>query len=138
MSNRPPRPVRKAARAALKMAAQDLDLMGELGFPTVSIEWCDRSEIGGNTGETRGFEEHKIWVANDMTVEETARTIFHELRHLQRLRKGKIPAFQTRLNRETEEEEERIAHGHSLWMWRKFRDEFESEPWFDGDQTTTG
>lgn len=129
MSDRPPYPVRKAARKALEMGCEDLDLMGRyLGNPTVGIEWCDRAEIDGNTGETRGLEPNKIWIANDLSPTEAAKTVFHELRHIGRLRANKIP--QTKLSRADMEEEEEIAHGYEIYWWRKFRAEHSDRDWF--------
>lgn len=134
MSTRPPRPVRKAARKALQVGCEDLGLMGKyFGNPTVGIEWCSREEIGGNTGETRGMESNKIWVASDMDAEQTVRTIFHELRHVQHYRRGVLSKVRGVKAEYSVEKAERIANGFEHRMWRRFRHEFENEPWFVSD-----
>lgn len=136
MSTRPPYAIRRAARKAKKIAAEDLGMTGKyLGNPTFSIEWVEPSEIGGNKGQVRGTRTHRIYLRNDLDPIEAVKTVFHEARHLERLRKGKFPTLQTRMNRAVVEREERIADGRMHYLWRKHRHKFENEPWFPDADT---
>lgn len=139
MNHRPSYSAKRAARKAARIAAENLGLTGELlGRPTFSIRWVDPSEIGGSKGEVRGGDEHHVLVRNDLSPREAVKTVFHEARHLDQLRRGEMPAFEARLSREKEEELERVAEGRQIYLWRKHRDDFFTEPWFpDGDEKTT-
>lgn len=131
MSNRPSYAAKRAAWKAVRIAAEDLGMTGDLfGNATFSVEWVEPKEIGGDKGEVRGFDENTIFLRNDLSPKEAVKTVFHESRHLQRLREGKISPLQARLSREDVEKEEHIADGRMLHLWRKHRDEFYSEPWF--------